>query len=74
MFDESEFRGLLAKKGISISKIAGVIGVSTPTLYRKMSGESDFYRKEIQKICDFMREENLDYIFLLDKFRKRNKH
>jgi len=63
MFVENEFRALLARKGITIEKMAEMLGINTSTLYRKMTGESDFYRKEIQTICDVTHEKNLDYIF-----------
>ena len=63
MFNEIEFRSLAIKKGIKIPQIAKAIGVSTPTLYRKMSGEGDFYRAEIQAICDLFEEKDLNYIF-----------
>lgn len=63
MFNEIEFRSLAIKKGIKIPQIAKAMGISTPTLYRKMSGESDFYRSEIQAICDLFEEKDLNYIF-----------
>ena len=73
MFNEIEFRSLAIKKGIKIPQIAKAIGVSTPTLYRKMSGESDFYRAEIQAICDLFEEKDLNYIFFSWKLLKSNK-
>ena len=73
MFNELEFRSLAIKKGVKIPEIARAIGVSTPTLYRKMSGESDFYRAEIQAICDLFGVKDLNSIFFLaSKLLKRN--
>lgn len=63
MFDEEAMRELLQKKGLTISKWAQFLGISRPTLYRKMRGKSDFWREEILKTCDFVGESNLDSIF-----------
>ena len=63
MFDEFAFRDFLRRKNVKITKIAEILNISTPTLYRKMTGTSDFYRSEIQKICDYFNEEDLNYIF-----------
>lgn len=63
MFDEYAFYDLARRKGKTLKEIAAAIGITTPTLHRKISGQSDFYRGEIQKICELMGEENLNYIF-----------
>ena len=47
MFDEFAFRDLVRRKGKTMKQVAEALGISTTTLYRKMSGESDFYRGEI---------------------------
>ena len=51
MFKKNEFRAILARKEISASEIAKELGIDPATLSRKISGQSDFYRNEIEKIC-----------------------
>lgn len=51
MFDKKLFKKVVSDKGYSLSQVAKLIGIDAATLYRKMNGESDFYRSEIQKIC-----------------------
>ena len=66
MFNEKKFRLVLFEKGVSLQEIAALIGTTSVTLYRKMSGESDFYRKEISQICDFIGREYLVDIFFAE--------
>lgn len=63
VFCEKEFKGLLARKGLSVENVARLLGISPSTLYRKMTGQSDFYLNEIQKIYEITGEKNLDYVF-----------
>lgn len=56
-------RCLLAKKRLTLEGWAKALGISKVTLYRKMSGESDFWRNEIKETCVYVDEKNLDYIF-----------
>ncbi len=63
MFDVFAFYDLVRRKGKTIKEVAVAMGVSTPTLYRKMSGKSDFRLSEIKSICDYLGETNLSYIF-----------
>lgn len=51
MFKKNEFRAILVRKEISASEIAKELGIDPATLSRKISGQSDFYRNEIEKIC-----------------------
>ena len=51
MFNEKAFRLAISQKGERIADAAKVMGISRVTMYRKMIGESDFYREEIQKFC-----------------------
>ncbi len=67
MFDEKKFRAALVLKGISLSEVAKAMGINVVTLYRKMSGESDFYRNEIQKFCELTGIENPSDIFFADE-------
>ncbi|MEG1753360.1 MAG: helix-turn-helix transcriptional regulator [Christensenella sp.] len=53
MFDEKSFRNAVLKKGETILDAAAIMGISKVTLYSKMTGESDFFREEIQKFCEY---------------------
>lgn len=55
MFKRNEFMAILALKSLSIAEIAKVLSLSPVTLYRKMNGESDFYRNEIEIIRKFLK-------------------
>ncbi len=63
MFDEIAFRYFLAKKGKTLQDIATTLGISKVTLYRKINGESDFFRDEIAKCCEVLGKENMQEIF-----------
>lgn len=67
MFNENLFRFLLKEKNLTISDVAKYLDISIVTLYRKMSGESDFYSKEIQKCCELLDEKNMNAIFFATK-------
>ena len=54
MFKKNEFRAILARKEMSATEIAKEIGIDPATLSRKISGQSDFYRSEIEKICEIL--------------------
>lgn len=62
-FDEFALRDALNRRRIKICDFAEQLGVSKPTLYRKMSGESDFTRTEIQKSCEILGEDVLRSVF-----------
>ncbi len=48
MFNRNKFKATAMEHGTSLQQIAKLFGISLPTLYRKMNGESDFTRNEIQ--------------------------
>ena len=50
MFHLNLFNAKLASLNISKAEIAAVIGCNESTLYRKLTGKSDFTRNEIQMI------------------------
>ena len=50
MFKENLFKSKLAEKSITLREIAASIGCNEATLYRKMKGQSDFTRNEIQLV------------------------
>lgn len=41
-------------KGKTMQNIADLLGINQATLYRKINGSSDFYRREIQAICNYL--------------------
>lgn len=54
MFDQKKFKVLLVMKGKTMQNIADLLGINQTTLYRKVNGSSDFYRREIQAICEYL--------------------
>lgn len=54
MFCEAKFRGKIAETRNTISSVARKMGIDASTLYRKMTGESDFTRSEIQSITQIL--------------------
>lgn len=66
MFSKKEFMKALRKASMSTEELAIKIGIGVATLYRKMSGESDFYREEIYKICKVLRIDNPMPIFFAE--------
>ena len=67
MFDPNAFYELVRDRGVKMTAIAAALGISTPTLYRKLNGQSEFTRSEIQRCCEFFHEPNLNGIFFANK-------
>ena len=65
MFNKDKFRGKVFEKGKTLSKVAAFLGINPATLTRKMSGDSDFTRSEIQQISCFLNlsDEEMGTIF-----------
>lgn len=63
MFNEELFHSELKKLGMTVPALAKHLGISKVTLYRKISGESDFYRDEIQKCRELFGKDAADNIF-----------
>lgn len=63
MFDVKRFKAAVALSGLTIPQIAAELGIDTVTLYRKMNGTSDFYRREIQRLCDILQIEDPVSVF-----------
>ena len=54
MFDEKRFKAQVVLQGMTIKQVAEELNIDSATLYRKMSGKSDFFRWEIQKLCEIL--------------------
>lgn len=50
MFNKIKFRQGLIGAGYTLESLSREMGINPATLHRKMNGESDFTRKEIQEI------------------------
>lgn len=55
MFDESKFKYFVIKNGSNLTTTAKAINVTYSTLRRKMTGESDFTREEVQALRDYLK-------------------
>ncbi len=54
MFSKNLFKAAIIRTGLSSKELAQKIGISERTLYRKMSGDSDFTRIEIIEIRNLL--------------------
>lgn len=59
-------RGVLDSKGISMKGCAELLGISEKSLYNKISGNTDFMYKEVQKLSVVFPEYNMDYLLSED--------
>ena len=50
MFRANLFKAKLAENDMNIKRLSDILGINEATLYRKMTGTSDFTRNEIQTI------------------------
>lgn len=67
MFDQKKFKALLVMKGKTMQNIADLLSINQTTLYRKINGNSDFFRREIQFICEYLEIEDPNDIFFAQK-------
>ena len=65
--EKNELMALMKKYGISSEKMAETIGTSRSTFYRKLNGESDFYRSEILAMGTMLPREDINRIFFDQK-------
>jgi len=63
MFNKKLFKAQVIVEGKTFNEVADYLGINVATLYRKMNGESDFFRDEIQKLKEFLNIKNPDEIF-----------
>lgn len=66
MFNKNKFLAILKENGKTVVEAADVMEIKPSTLYRKMNGESDFYRNEIQLFVDWLKID-VTGIFFADK-------
>lgn len=67
MFDKNLFRAAVVAKGKTMSDVADEIHVSNATMSKKVNGHSEFTRKEIQEICDFLEVDDPVPIFFAER-------
>lgn len=67
MFSKNRFKAAFVEIGMSMQDVANELGINKVTLYRKINGESDFFREEILKIKKMLNRENVDDIFFADE-------
>ena len=65
MFQKDMFRGKVIEAGHTMSELADYLGINAATLYRKIDGQSEFKRIEIQLIRQFLglSSDDVDRIF-----------
>lgn len=59
-------RNALNSKGISMKGCAEILGISEKSLYNKISGNTDFMYKEVQKLSSVLPEYNMEYLLSED--------
>lgn len=63
MFDKLKFKAAVVGKGKTMAEVAKYLNINESTLYRKVNGETEFSRQEIQSICSFLKLESPIDIF-----------
>lgn len=63
MFDEKALFDCLKEHNMSVQELAEKLDINRVTLYRKIAGESDFTRREIQRCRDIFGGEVCERIF-----------
>lgn len=70
--NSTELRVEMVRCGKSVEEVAKELGVSGPTLYRKMDGKSDFYLSELKSIKKILKLsfEDMTRIFFSEELNK----
>lgn len=63
MFNKKAFQLAVVSADMTYEDVAKAIGINSSTLYRKTTGQSEFTRSEIQKICEVLQIESPMDIF-----------
>ncbi len=68
----SELRAECVRNGMTLEDLAKKVGIDKSTLYRKMTGKSEFLRRELQTIKDTLslNDEQFLYIFFAQQLAK----
>lgn len=67
MFDRYQLEAERKKKGMSTDELIGILGISKSAYYRKLKGQTEFTRSEIQKITDALHLASPMDIFFADE-------
>lgn len=67
MFNKRKFEAALKERGMSNAEMAAYLGISAPTLYRKLSGVSDFTYTELTKCRKLFGRDLAEIIFFGEK-------
>lgn len=69
MIDKNKFRGKVVSEGLTMGNVAEMLNINPTTLHRKLSGESEFTRKEIQQLRGILNlsAEDVDLIFFSEE-------
>ena len=67
-----ELKAECVRRGLTLDELASKIGVSNTSLYRKMSGKTEFSRNELQAIRDalYLNDAQFLRIFFDNKLAK----
>ena len=63
MFNLSEYRAAMARKGLTKKDVAHALNISEVTLWRKLKRGGDFSREEINSLINLMDIEDVSGIF-----------
>ncbi len=55
MIDAAKLKYYCAIKEITMGDLAKALGIDQATIYRKLSGKSDFYRHEINSVKEILK-------------------
>lgn len=65
-FNRRKLQAQMVLKGVTGKDVAKKIGVTEPTLYRKMNNNGDFTRNQIGMMIEFLDITDIDGIFFAD--------
>lgn len=70
MFDVLKFKSALILSELNMTKCADCLGISEPTLYRKIQRGGDFRRSELQTLKEILKVDDTDAIFFAPELTK----
>lgn len=54
MLNADKLRGRIVEKRLTLAQVAAMLGINVTTLHRKLAGETEFTRTEIQKLAEIL--------------------